>query len=229
MQLASSSLPQRRVAIRFLRLLLACGLVSSLVYTASDVLGALSYPDYDYSAQAISEMSAIGAPTAGLLQPFYTAFAIVFIAFTAGVWRADSRPALRRTAVFLLCVAALGPAWSMFPMHMRGVERTFSDTMHLLLGGVTMILLSGAMLSSGAALGQRFRLYSLGSVAVMLIYFAATLIDVPSVAADTPTPYMGINERISMLAWLGWIGAFSVLLVRRSARSHVPANRMANQ
>ena len=51
----------------FIRGLLLCGLLSSVLYVIIDVIGAVNYLGYDYSAQAISEMSAVGAPTAILL------------------------------------------------------------------------------------------------------------------------------------------------------------------
>jgi Protein of unknown function (DUF998) len=71
--------------ISFNNALLACGVASTLVYAVSDVVGALSYPGYNYAAQAISEMSAIGAPTTGLLAPFYRIFSVLFVAFAIGV------------------------------------------------------------------------------------------------------------------------------------------------
>ena len=42
--------------------LLACGVASTALYALTDLLGGLSYPGYDFSSQAISELSAIGAP-----------------------------------------------------------------------------------------------------------------------------------------------------------------------
>ena len=68
------------------RALPVAGLVSSVLYVVIDVIGATSYPGYDYSAQAISEMSAIGAPTVDLLAPLYGIWSLLFLAFTAGVW-----------------------------------------------------------------------------------------------------------------------------------------------
>ena len=43
------------------RALLACGIVSSLLYVALNVVGALLYPGYSLVSQTISELYAIGA------------------------------------------------------------------------------------------------------------------------------------------------------------------------
>ena len=198
-----------------LRVLLACGVLSSAVYVASDVVGALSYPGYDYAAQAISEMSAVGAPTTKLLAPFYRVFSFLFVAFAAGVWLKGSAGSyLRRSAAFMAGVAVVGIGLSVFPMNPRGAERTLSDTMHLLFSGATMMLLSATILTGAKACGRRFRRYSVGTVIVMLVFFAITLLDAPRVAADLPTPYMGLNERACMAAWLLWIAVFSAQLQR---------------
>jgi hypothetical protein len=201
-----------------LRALLLCGLLSSVLYVVIDLIGAISYPGYDYLAQAISEMSAIGAPTADFLAPYYRAWALLFLAFTAGLWRLGrSRRPLRRSAAFLAAVALVGTGFALSPMNQRSATPTFSDTMHLLTAGVTMALLSGAILAGAGAFGRGFRRYSLASVAVMLLFFGLTMWDAPNVLADLPTPYMGLNERVSMAAWLLWAAILSVQSLRRGA------------
>ncbi len=204
------------------RALILCGLLSSVLYVIIDLVGALNYPGYDYSAQAISEMSAIGAPTAALLAPFYRTWSVLFLGFTAGVWLVGrTRHQLRWSAGFMIAVAVVGSGLSLFPMNQRSAEPTSSDTMHLLFAGATMFLLSAAILTGAQAVGRRFRYYSAATVLVMLLFFALTMRDVPNVGADLPTPYMGLNERISMAAWLLWIAALSVRLLtsRKSERT----------
>ena len=196
--------------------LLLCGAAASLVYVSSDLVGALSYPGYDYASQAISEMSAIGAPTTELLAPFYTAFSVLFAAFAAGVWlAAGGRRSLRWSAGLLIAVAALGIAWAFFPMSMRGAGRTTTDTMHLALSGVTMALLAGAAATGAEAFGKTFRTYSAATVLVMIAFFVLTLLDARHIDTGA-TPYMGIKERVSMAAWLLWIAVFSIALYRRN-------------
>ena len=53
------------------KILLVCGILSSLLYVAIDALAALRYEDYhSYASQAISELGAIGAPTKPLVDRF---------------------------------------------------------------------------------------------------------------------------------------------------------------
>jgi len=210
--------------VRITRPLLLCGPAASLVYLSSDVIGALSYPGFNYASQAISEMSAIGAPTAEMLAPFYTAFSILFAAFAGGIWlAAGGRRSLRWSAGLLLAVAALGTAWAFFPMSMRGAGRTTTDTMHLVLSGLTMLLLAGAVAAGAAAFGRTFRTYSVATVIVMIAFFGLTMLDARHIDTGA-TPYMGINERVSMAAWLLWIAVFSLALYRvQRAPSPVPS------
>jgi len=207
----------------FVRALLLCGVASSVLYPIIDLIGAAHYPGYDCSAQAISEMSAIGASTAAFLAPWYALWSMLFLAFTLGVWIVGrARHPLRSCAVLLLAVAIVGSGFSLFPMSQRSADPTFSDTMHLVVAGATMLLLSAAILAGARPFERGFRLYSAATVGVMLLFFLVTMRDVPNVAADLPTPYMGLSERIGMAAWLLWIAVLSVKLLRTSMpRTHL--------
>lgn len=204
------------------RLLLGCGIAAPLIYVAADITGALSYPGYHYAAQAISEMTAIGAPTADLLAPFYTAFSLLFAAFAVGVWlAAGGRRSLRWSAGFKIALAGLAIGWALFPMNVRGAEPTFTDAMHLMLGAGSVFLLTGAIASGASAFGPAFRIYSGLSILVMLVFGYLTTLDVPNVAAGLPTPYPGVNERLSMASWLLWIGMLAVQLMKFPRRTAI--------
>ncbi|HEX8842977.1 MAG TPA: DUF998 domain-containing protein [Sphingomicrobium sp.] len=202
------------------RALLACGLLSSALYVAMDIYAALSSPGYDYRSQAISELSAIGAPTAELLAPFQTLYGILFVAFGGGVWlAAGGRARLRWCGGLIIALSAIGIAWTFFPMNLRGAERGLTDTMHLVMSGVTVILLLSAIASGAAAFGRGFRLYSAVTILALLFFGFLTGLDAPRVAANLPTPWLGINERLMMASWLLWMAVLSVKLLRESATS----------
>ena len=201
----------------FVRALLACGLLSSLLYLLSDIVGALSYPDYDYVGQAISEMSAIGAPTADLLAPFYMLYSVLFALFGAGVWfAAGRRPSLRWSAGFIIALAALGIGWPLSPMNMRGHEPTLTDTTHLALGAASTSLILAIIATGAAAFGRPLRIYSVATALVMLVFGYLMSLDVPRVPEGLPTPWLGMNERIMMAAWLLWMAVLSVTLLRET-------------
>src|SRR5687768_3829955 len=120
--------------------MLACGLVSMLLYAIMDIVGTMSWPGYDSRSQTISELSAIGAPTAELLAPLQTLYNIQLVLFGAGVWMAAAgRTKLRWCGGFIIALAALGIGWALFPMNLRGEERGLTDTMHLVMGALSML------------------------------------------------------------------------------------------
>ena len=121
------------------RLLLACGIVSSLLYVAMNVFVPIQWEGYSSASQTVSELSAIGAPTRALwLLPaaFYT---VLVVGFGWGVWRSAGRiPVLRVVGGLILTYGALGLIWPFAPMHLRETLAagggTVSDTVHIVLG-----------------------------------------------------------------------------------------------
>jgi hypothetical membrane protein len=98
--------------------LLVCGILTSLLYLATDVLGGLAYPGYDFAAQAISELGAIGAPSRPLVGPLLVAYNVLMLAFGIGVLReaGGGRRALWGTGACLIACAAIGFATTaLFP------------------------------------------------------------------------------------------------------------------
>ncbi len=73
--------------------LLACGILAPLFYISTDLLAAISYEGYNYIDQAISELSAIGAPTRTLWVAMLFLYNPSLIAFGIGVWRTSGNSA----------------------------------------------------------------------------------------------------------------------------------------
>jgi lysylphosphatidylglycerol synthetase-like protein (DUF2156 family) len=66
--------------------LLVCGILSSLLYVATDVIGTLLYEGYSYADNTWSELFAIGAPTRPLIAPYSIAATLLTAAFAVGLW-----------------------------------------------------------------------------------------------------------------------------------------------
>jgi hypothetical protein len=190
--------------------LLACGVVYPLAYiVANDVIAAAIYDGYSRVDQAISELSATEAPSR---------------AFLAG----RSAP-LRVTGGLLVVQGLVFPLWLRFPMTSREemVEGTTAanDVGHLVLGAVAVLFILAQIGFSAAALGKRFRLFSLVMAATVLVFGGLAAVLSSDIATGDPTPWMGIVERISYGSWLLWMAALALLLLRRrkgAANAMVP-------
>ena len=201
---------------RFGKALLLCGVASSLLYGL--MIWAIRYEGYDPISQVPSELAAIGAPTQmrwAFLGAIYT---LLVAAFAWGVARGGPNRHARTVGALLLAYASLGLLWPFAPMHQRAVLAagggTLSDTMHIVLGGVTVFLMFIAIGVGAMAFGKRFRLYSIISISVLLAFGALTFLDAPLLQANRPTPYIGLWERTNISVFLLWIVVLAARLWR---------------
>jgi len=195
--------------------LLICGIVSSLLYVGTDILLAMSWEGYSYTGQAISELSAIGAPTRTLWIAMSFLYNPLVIAFGTGVWRsAGGKRSLRITGILLIVWGVVGLLWLPFPMHLRGAIGSVTDTMHLVLTGVTVLLITVVIGFGSGARGKWFRLYSILTILAMLVFGALVGMQAPRVGAGLPTPWLGVMERVSVYAPMLWVIVLAVVLLR---------------
>jgi hypothetical protein len=151
-----------------------------------------------------------------VLGPIYT---LLVTAFGWGVCRsAGSRRAVRAVGALILAFGALGLLWPFAQMHQREVlaagGATWSDTMHVTLGGVSVLLMFLAIGCGAAAFGTRFRRYSIGSVVVLLAFGILTFLEAPRLETGLPTPWIGLWERINISVFLVWIVVLAIRLLR---------------
>jgi uncharacterized protein DUF998 len=214
------------------KILLVCGVLSSLLYIAMSVFVAMQWEGYSSASQTISELSAIGAPTRSLWvlpAAFYT---VLVTAFGWGVWKSDGRSrALRIVGGLIVAYGVLGLVWPFAPMHLPEALAagggTRSDTIHLVLGGVTVLLMLLAIAVGAAAFGRRFRLYSIATLAILVTFGALTFLDAPQIAANLPTPWIGVWERINIGAFLLWVVVLAITLLRVQDTAAVTGRRDA--
>jgi len=197
--------------------LLVGGIVSSVLYAAMTALVPLGWEGYSSASQVVSELSAIGAPTRRTCMLLCIPYTLLATGFGWGVWRAaGSSRRLRVVGGALTAYGLLGIVWPFAPMQMRGAPFATTDAMHIALGGVTVALMIVAMGVGAMALGRRFRTYSLASLAVVIVAGILTGMESPALAANEPTPWIGVWERIDIGAFLLWVSVLAVALLRRS-------------
>jgi hypothetical protein len=205
--------PGRRSRATLTKFLLASGILSSLLYVAMNIVGALRFEGYSSVSQTVSELSAIGAPSRPLWVPLAIAYGVLLIAFGLGVWAsAGEKRALRVVGGVLIAYAAIGFAWP--PMHLRGEGTSLTDTMHIAFTAVAVPLMLVIMGVGAGAFGKRFRIYSIVSLVILLGFGALTGLYGPRIPKDLPTPWVGVWERISIAAFMVWVIVLAIALLR---------------
>jgi hypothetical membrane protein len=183
----------------------------------TDLVCSSLYPSYSIADQAVSELFAIGAPTSQIVVPLFTLSSLLFVAFSIGVWQSSSGSRLLRLAAIAFAASALVGIvlWNIFPMHMRGVEPTFTDTMHLILATNPFVLLSIALCL--IAFRGAFKLYTGATVIILPIPAVFAFGYAPELKANLPTPGLGLWERFAQYAFQLWQVVLAIVLLRKTS------------
>ena len=91
---------------------------------------------------------------------------------------------------------------------------TLSDTLHRVLGGVTVFLMFLTIRFGATAFGRPFRLYSIATIVVLLTFGLLTFIEAPWLETGLPTPWIGLWERICISVFLLWLVVVAVVVLR---------------
>jgi hypothetical protein len=187
--------------------------VGAALYPLADILAAMRYPGFSYRDQAVSELFAIGAPTSDFIVPLFSVSSAGILLFALGIWMSANGRRLVKVLAVMMALNALDALvlWNFFPMHMRGVEPTFTDLMHGLLA-IDPFLLTAIILAAVAFPG-RFRVYTITTLVASTVLALSAVKYVPAVVAGDPTPWMGAAERAGQYATDLWYAAFAVMLM----------------
>jgi Protein of unknown function (DUF998) len=203
------------------KILLGCGIVSSVLYIVTDVLGTLRYPGYSYANQTFSELTAQGSPVRPLMVALNgISYGVLVSAFAVGVWTsAAPKHAGRITAAMLIGYAAFGFAGGvLFPMKPREAlaasEGTLRNAMHIPATAVMSLFIVLAMGFGSTLLGKRFQYYSYATIAILLVFGAVTSLQAGRIATNEPTPWAGVLERINTYATMLWLAVLAIGLLR---------------
>jgi hypothetical protein len=194
------------------KVLLACGILSSLLYVCTDILGGMLWEGYSYTSQPISALAAIGSPVRSLVTPLFAIYPVFLIAFGLGIMRIDNRKRLRITGALLIGIGFVGLLWPTFPMHLGEPVDSPANTKHSIFAGVQVILILLAMGFGATADGLWFRLYTIVTILTALTvgivaFWLATL--------EQPTMWFGLIERIDVYGYLLWVAMLAIVLLRR--------------
>jgi hypothetical protein len=196
--------------------LLTCGILAGVLYVAMTLLVGMLWDSYSTADQTISELSAIGTPTRPIWMVLGMIYAALMMAFGWTVWKSAPNRALRIVGALLFTQTAFGVFWP--PMHQRAVLAagggTMTDTLHIVWTIVTSVFFMVALGFGAAALGKRFRVYSLATMAIVFACGAWTGTYAPAIQANLPTPWVGVWERINTNVFMLWVVVVATLLLR---------------
>lgn len=178
-------------------------------------------------SEGVMVTMAIDAPPERFVDPLFIAYGVLVLAFGAGVFRegADRSRALRIVGALLIGYAAIGfTGPTLFEMHQRGAGTAQGDAPHIILTGVLVMLTLIAIGVGAFALDKRFRIYSFGTILLMIVLGATAAPYGARLAAGQPTPGFGVVERINIYASLLWVAVLAILLLRRASARQVPSH-----
>jgi hypothetical protein len=194
--------------------LLICGIFSSLWYAAINIYVPMYYDGYIIASFTPSELSAIGAPTRVLWVLLCLLYSLLFAAFGWGVLQVEKgNRKLRLVGSLIIVYCIFGFYWP--PMHMRGNEMSLTDTLHIVWAAVTNIFMWLFMGFGAAALSKRFRIYTIVSIVLHIVFGVLTSLEAPNITTNGPTPTIGIWERINIGIFMLWVIVFAIALLRR--------------
>jgi hypothetical protein len=173
------------------KILLGCGIASSVLYVVSDAIGTLRYPGYRYTEQQFSELTAVGSPVRPLMIALIEfPYNLLLAAFAVGLWTsATPKRAARITGALLIAYAATGMVTGVFfPMDRREVLATGERTLHNAIHGpgtaVSSLLFVLAVGFGATLLGRRFRYYSYATIAIVVAFGVLTSLQIGKMEAN---------------------------------------------
>lgn len=195
------------------RLLLLCGILSTLVFICADIISGAAWKGYHYRSQVVSELMAIHAVSRPIAVPFFMIYDLLFVTFGTGLLLCTQEKRTRVAGVLIIGAGISGLITTLcFPMHLRTEAPTISDTLHFILTGLTTLLILLAIVYAAAVYGKNFRYFSIFIIVILLVFGAFAALDVPRIADNLPTPWLGFTQRVTIGAYLLWVAVLSVKL-----------------
>ena len=189
------------------------GVVSFLSYTAAVVFAPLAYPGYNWMAQAVSDLSAVNAPSLALwnqLSALYNVCEVVCVTVVC-IGIQGRKTKLLRSGIYLFAVmewiSAVG--YRMFPLSNSGYAGAFQDVMHMAVTALVVLLsiVSLVIIIVAGAKSKSCRSYGVcAAVALAMMLVGAVGMKL------VPAAYFGVVERFSVFAATGFNAALGIHL-----------------
>ncbi len=190
------------------------GMVSLLSYTAAVIFSPMAYPNYNWIAQAVSDLSASNAPSKvlwGQLSSLYGVCGMISIMMVCVFIQGKLNKTLR-IGIYLFAamnwVSSVG--YAMFPLSDSGNAGTFQDIMHVYVVTVLVVLLSIlslVVIMIGGYRDKRYRSIAVWATIALSLMFAGAI-----GTNIVPKEFFGIPERFSVFSATGFNAILGIYL-----------------
>jgi len=194
------------------KILLSCGILAPLLYIGTDLLAGKLNEGYNFYAQSMSDLSAIGSPTRALLIVLTLLASFFMIAFGVGVWQIAG-PAIfsRIVAGLILGNAIFGLVATLFFPNRFG-ERPEFGTVGVVLMFISVLCFLFAMIFGAVAFQNWMRILSI-AVPVSYLLLAIFRFTTASSSAEGGVILIGIQERTMAYSFLVWVIVLAIYLL----------------
>ena len=177
------------------------GIINFLSYMVALIFAPLAYPNYDWRSQAVSDLSAVNAPSRMLcdqLSAFYPFCGLVCVTLVC-IYIKDRFTKAFRTGIYLFTImtwiSAVG--YRMFPLVDPNQLGSFQDLMHLV---VTALVVGLSIISLTILIIAGFHKGTYPSLAIWAAITLAMMFIGAIGTGVVPRQYFGIVERFSVTA-----------------------------
>ena len=190
------------------RVHLLFGVVSPILYAFTVILGGVLSDDYNHASQAISELTAAGAPfrlTLNILFSVSLLLAAYFAITSLQYIKQFNIRLLNISMWILLVISVLSLLWAFFPMDPRGADTTIQGVIHLILAGIVspLTIICPMLVGLGFRKINRFKGYSIYCLATAAIILVTGVI--AALSAQNESVYMGIFTRLTIGSYQQWL------------------------
>ena len=192
------------------------GIIALISYTAAVVFSPRAFPGYNWMEQAVSDLSAVTAPSRMLWDQIAALYGIcsVVCPVCVSVYVSDKKVSGRlfRAGVHLFtvmnCVSAVG--YKMFPLSDSGKEiASFQEVMHMAVTGLVVLLSIASLVILFIAGCRNKEVRGIGNLAAA----AFVMMLVGAVGQGlVPPEYFGVVERFSVFAAVGFNAVLGLYL-----------------
>ena len=197
-----------------LRYLGIFGIISLLSYTAMVVFSPLAYPGYDWLSMAVSDLSAVGAPSAALAERLNALFGPCAVVSVMAVCVATASCRSKRLKTGIAFFAAMEwitvVGYKMFPLIQGEAITSFQNRMHILVT-VLVVLFSITSLVLIAFGSRKEQIPSLGNWAIACL--AAMMIGALGTGI-MPKAVFGLFERFSTFSAVVFNAILGIYLMK---------------